>query len=173
MACNMYDGQLVQHDQDSRDCFLYAPSQWETTLHCKVISHWLGAYTKWSLRQVYKLHLPHWLRLHMKICPTHFFAVNVWRRVSFAVPGWAQNILGKLNQCHTADDQEADSIQRSHLTTVTSIGNDIVEIKWSYDSLISTMRFPILIRWHLYIESGPWLLQVPGHHWVWYGDHLY
>ena len=22
--------------------------------------------------------------------------------------------------------------------------------------LISTMRFPILVRWHLYIESGPW-----------------
>ena len=27
----------------------YAPSQWEMTLHCNVISHWLGAYTKWSL----------------------------------------------------------------------------------------------------------------------------
>ena len=25
------------------------PSQWETTLHCKVISHWLGASTNWSL----------------------------------------------------------------------------------------------------------------------------
>ena len=23
--------------------FLYAPSQWETTLHCSVVSHWLGA----------------------------------------------------------------------------------------------------------------------------------
>ena len=29
--------------------FVYAPSQWETTLHCNVVSHWLGAYTKWSL----------------------------------------------------------------------------------------------------------------------------
>ena len=28
---------------------LYAPSQWETTLQCNVVSHWLGAYTKWSL----------------------------------------------------------------------------------------------------------------------------
>ena len=25
----------------------------------------------------------------------------------------------------------------------------------SYDRLISTMGFPILVRWHLYIESGP------------------
>ena len=31
-----------------KDHFVYAPSQWETTLQCKV-SHWLGAYTKWSL----------------------------------------------------------------------------------------------------------------------------
>ena len=33
-----------------RDRFVFAPSQWETTLHCNVVSHWLGAYTKWSLR---------------------------------------------------------------------------------------------------------------------------
>ena len=46
----------------------------------------------------------------------------------------------------------ADSIKRCHLT---SIGNPIVEIRRSYDRLISTMRFPILVRWLLYIESGP------------------
>ena len=47
----------------------------------------------------------------------------------------------------------ADSILRCHLT---SIGNPIVEIRRPYDHLISTMGFPILVRWHLYIESGPW-----------------
>ena len=31
----------------------------------------------------------------------------------------------------------------------------IVEIRRSYDRLISTMGFSILVRWHLYIESGP------------------
>ena len=36
-----------------RDHFVYAPNQWETTLHCTVVSHWLGAYTKWSLRNWY------------------------------------------------------------------------------------------------------------------------
>ena len=46
-----------------------------------------------------------------------------------------------------------DSISRWHLT---SIGNSIVEIRRSDDRLISTMGFPILVRWHLYIESGPW-----------------
>ena len=44
--------------------------------------------------------------------------------------------------------------KRCHLT---SIGNLIVDIRQSYDRLISTMEFPILVRWHLYIGSGPWI----------------
>ena len=32
-----------------RDHFVYAPCQWETMLHCNIVSQWLGAYTKWSL----------------------------------------------------------------------------------------------------------------------------
>ena len=54
-----------------------------------------------------------------------------------------------------------DSIQRCHLT---SIGIPIVEIRRSYDRLISTMGFPILVRLYLYIESGPraqWLARSP------------
>ena len=35
-----------------RNHFMYAPSQWEMMLHCNVISHWLGAYTKWSLMHI-------------------------------------------------------------------------------------------------------------------------
>ena len=46
----------------------------------------------------------------------------------------------------------ADSIKRCLLT---SIWNPIVEIRRSYDRLISTMGFPIQVRLHLYIESGP------------------
>ena len=34
----------------SRDHFVHAPSQWETTSYCNV-THWLGGYTKWSLNQ--------------------------------------------------------------------------------------------------------------------------
>ena len=48
--------------------------------------------------------------------------------------------------------QGPDSIQGHRLT---SIGNPIVEIRRSYDRLISTMGFPILVRRDLYIESGP------------------
>ena len=33
----------------TRGHFVYVPSQWETTLHCNVVSHWLGACTKWAL----------------------------------------------------------------------------------------------------------------------------
>ena len=33
-----------------RDHDLYAPSQWETMSQCNVVSHWLGANTKWSLQ---------------------------------------------------------------------------------------------------------------------------
>ena len=33
-----------------RDHFVYAPSQWQTTLQCNVASHWLGTYTKLSLQ---------------------------------------------------------------------------------------------------------------------------
>ena len=36
-----------------RDHYVYAPNQWETTLQCNVVSHWLGAYTKWFLLAVH------------------------------------------------------------------------------------------------------------------------
>ena len=32
---------------------VHAPTQWKTTLHCNVVSHWLGTYTKWPLRMQY------------------------------------------------------------------------------------------------------------------------
>ena len=35
------------------------------------------------------------------------------------------------------------------------IGNPIVDIRLYYDCLISTMRFPLLVRCHLYIELQP------------------
>ena len=54
---------------------------------------------------------------------------------------------------HISDNLGPDSIKRCHLT---SIGNPIVEIRRSYDRLISTMGFHIPVRRHLYIESGPW-----------------
>ena len=36
-----------------RDLFVHAPSQWETTLQCNVVSHWLGSFTKWTLHIIW------------------------------------------------------------------------------------------------------------------------
>ena len=33
-----------------REYSVHAPSQWETTLHRNVVSHWLGAFTEWSMQ---------------------------------------------------------------------------------------------------------------------------
>ena len=32
-----------------KDHSVYVPWQWETALQCNAVSHWLGAYTEWSL----------------------------------------------------------------------------------------------------------------------------
>ena len=49
LCCGMLGSIPVAGTDAYRDLFVHAPSQWETTLHCNVVSHWLGAYTKWSL----------------------------------------------------------------------------------------------------------------------------
>ena len=38
-----------------RGHFVNALSQWETTWHCNVVSHWQDAYTKWSLLLVWRV----------------------------------------------------------------------------------------------------------------------
>ena len=35
---------LVRYHSTSRDQSRYAPNQWETSLQCNDVSHWLGAY---------------------------------------------------------------------------------------------------------------------------------
>ena len=40
---------IWHHLWSVRDHFVFAPSQWEMMSQCNVVSHWLGAYTKWSL----------------------------------------------------------------------------------------------------------------------------
>ena len=42
-----------------------------------------------------------------------------------------------------------------------------MEIRRSDDRLISTMVFPILVRPHIYIESGPWCCSWPCHLHTW------
>ena len=62
-----------------RDHFVNVPNQWEMTLHCNVICHWQGAYTKWSLgliqflaatKQLYKWYFP---SVRPSVCLSHLF----------------------------------------------------------------------------------------------------
>ena len=50
-----------------------APSQWEITLQCNVISHWLGAYIKWSMYTRKRGHMAH-LKSH---CEVIFFQCSI------------------------------------------------------------------------------------------------
>ena len=43
-TCNCFSSR-----RSCRDHSVYVLSQWETALHCNAVSHWLGAYTEWSL----------------------------------------------------------------------------------------------------------------------------
>ena len=45
----VWEKAAIQLSEYDRDYFVYAPNQWEMTLQCNVVSHWLGAYTKRSL----------------------------------------------------------------------------------------------------------------------------
>ena len=65
--------QWLNHWWPSRNNFVNAPSQWETTLHCNIISHWLGAYTKWSLTYFYPrpvLAFGYCRCLRLSVCPS-------------------------------------------------------------------------------------------------------
>ena len=63
-----------------RDYFVHTLCQWETTLHCNVLSHWQRAYTKWSLLTWSCIHMPgdcfikNFLSKFIAICLYH----NVW-----------------------------------------------------------------------------------------------
>ena len=41
------DAKWCHGSWSTRDQSRYVPSQWETSLHCNDVSHWLGAYLEW------------------------------------------------------------------------------------------------------------------------------
>ena len=56
-----------------RDQSRYAPIQWETSLHCNDVFHWLGAYLGWSLT------LTLWVLFQVSVeIPKCMLAVKVW-----------------------------------------------------------------------------------------------
>ena len=71
-----------------------------------------------------------------------------------AVSAISMNYFYKYTN-HVAANERANEMERSktRLDFIVDIGSPHSDP--IYDRLISTMGFPILVRWHLYIESGP------------------
>ena len=83
-------------DVGFRDHFLNAPSQWEKTLQCNVVTHWLGSYTKWSLGLCIDHNSPSLVRLHM----TELLAIN---GLFTDIYRWLNSSPGQ-NGCHFTDN---------------------------------------------------------------------
>ena len=74
----------------------------------------------------------------------------LWDILSFYLLSWKAEQLGALSITIFEKNQSRGLFQyRWHLV---NIGNFIVEIRRSYKRLTSKMGFPILVRWHLYIQ---------------------
>ena len=115
--------------KNTRDHFVHAPSQWEMTLHCNVISHWLGAYTKWSL-----VHIP-----GIILC-MHLANERQCYKVTSSVIGWAtmdQDAIPNIWQKIT---------QHSQNSLLSSVGSQlkIVPFMLVYLSVLLRMLFPRL-----------------------------
>ena len=74
----------------SRDHFVNASCQWERTLHCNIVSHWLGAYTKWSLCLVLvgqvKIYPVKFVYSLVLLCFVLFMATGIKRPILFFTP---------------------------------------------------------------------------------------
>ena len=90
----------------SRDHFVNAPCQWETTLHCNVISHWLGTFTKRSLNKSAMLELMAWQWTGNKPSPNIMMPPGItWPQLvkiyMFCFSLYLLNYLGvQLKSCH-------------------------------------------------------------------------
>ena len=58
---SLHDITPMQQIWSIRDHPVNVPGQWEMTLHSNIVSHWLGALTKWSLVHDEKIPLEHFI----------------------------------------------------------------------------------------------------------------
>ena len=73
---------------------VYAPSKWETMLQCNVVSHWLVAYSKWSLLSAGEdldMNTPRLIRINSVVARGTLSSI----RASKISPG--QVVLGKVS----------------------------------------------------------------------------
>ena len=61
---------------------------------------------------------------------------------------WCYKALHILNSFHT------ETVALSQYKVFPGMGISIIKIRWPQDHLILIMEIPILVRWHLYIETS-------------------
>ena len=151
--------------QKGQDYSVHVLSQWEMTLHCNVISHWLGTCTKWSLKR--------WAFVWFS--PT---CIDTWGRTScldttvISQPA-KMGRIPSMSHCGNVSEecQQLDNGGRGWInnnfykktpwpylnikTVFPDIVTLIIKISWLWDYLIFILRIPTLGRWPLYIEMGP------------------
>ena len=77
---------------------VYAPSQWETTLHCNVASHWLGTYIKDSLHMNEQTCIMHWS--YILFAATHhvWFMMKIFLHKEHQLPaGWTSHEVSSIS----------------------------------------------------------------------------
>ena len=127
--------------------FVNASSQWETTLHCNVVSHWLGAFTKWSLVFGYFL----WGVMITYPCHKYMFVEHILFRVTcflFPMKIW---VVWFLSARGPASHIVVNHI-RSGWQLSSQMLNSLVPGNMVYVTLVTSTRIIILVP-HLYIKS--------------------
>ena len=112
--------------------YVYVPSQWETMLHCNVVSHWLGAYTEWSLlfnKQKWEL--------------TDKLDASIWwRQETWAI--LLENKMGLFTQCHAGSKDGRVNSPRH---------GDVYMCQWTGPSLVQVMDWCLFVPSH-YLNQG-------------------
>ena len=127
----------------TRDHFVHAPSQWETVLHCNIISPWLGKYTKWFLviMLVFKA--------DSRFVPSQWEMVLLCNNVSHWLGASLESALVLFGTAQSLDAFERLSLY----VTVSNTGFHNTDsgpvITWSITSLYSSLV-------HLELEFNFW-----------------
>ena len=102
--------------------FVNAPHQWETTLNCNIVSHWLGAYTKWPVRQPLAVILPVgalFIYTYLRICSMS--TRSPWM-TPFCLRGWLRHLgRSKSRWIFIGCKAEVNSLDRGKVILILKI----------------------------------------------------
>ena len=140
-----------RHD-DYRDHSLYAPSQWEMTLHCNVISHWLGAYMKWSL-WLWRYHFMGGVLVKSDLALSQLHLAWMEGPISHKIYEILLKFCKNVCCCFMKID---DEIQSSGME-IAILGWEIIQIRQLFyypTSDICRKRQTCLTFWHPFAKTG-------------------